>query len=69
MRLVGSPANVSTLTSTRLSVLIQKHRQNSQEEDAKYCFKLTYAVGQVGTDMLSLEQDNENLTDFTEVLY
>lgn len=69
MWLVGSPANVSTLTSTRLSVLIQKQRQNSQEEDAKYCLKLTYAVRQVGTDTLSQEQDNESLTDDTEVLY
>lgn len=46
---VGSPANVSTLTSTRLSVLIQKQRPNSQEEDAKCRFRVTYAVGQVGT--------------------
>lgn len=45
MWLVGRPANVSTLNSTRLSVLIQ----NSQEEDAKCCFRLTYTVGQVGT--------------------
>lgn len=49
MWLVGRPANVSTLTSTRLSVLIQKQRQNSQEEDAKCSFRLTYPVGQVGT--------------------
>lgn len=69
MWLVGSPANVSTRTSTKLLVLIQKQRQNFREEDTKYCLKLTYAVGQVGTDTLSLEQDNENLTDVTEVLY
>lgn len=49
MCLVGRPANVSTLTSTRLSVLIQKQRQNSQEEDAKCHSRLTYTVGQVGT--------------------
>lgn len=49
MWLVGRPANVSTLTSTRLSLFIQKQTQNSQEEDAKCRFRLTYTVGQVGT--------------------
>lgn len=50
MWVVGSTANAfdPDLYQTLSSIQQQMLRQNSQEEDAKCCFTVTYTVGQAG---------------------